>query len=201
LILQYDRTVRQFSEWRAFVRNAAQSEITVDQIADVPDIVATVVNELKTPDAEKFIDPVIPESLRGVESPIVEIDAVQKVAGKQLADDLLESINNIFKRVAELALALETAVIGPTSSWVVGTARQSAEAFGKEAQKSIVKEFGKLGRDTGPAVGRFLRRLAKLAIFGGITAKGGSLLLPHLFASFPNLFGWLEPVLRFLKIL
>jgi hypothetical protein len=87
------------------------------------------------------------------------------------------------------------------TSWVDSTARKSIAEFGKQAQKSLIKEFGKLGKATGPALGRFLKRIAKATIYGGSAAGGGVLLFRRLFTLYPDTFGWLESALRFLHLM
>jgi hypothetical protein len=201
MILQYDRTVRQFPKWRAFVRNAAEQKLTTEQIAEVPQIAETVVAELQTDDAREFVDPQIPDTLQMAQAPIVDWEEVLSAGNEQLAEDVLESINNVLKRTVELSLALKSAGIDPVVSWTGTTTKKSFEEFGKEAKKSIVKEFGNLGQATGPALGRFLKRIAKVTTYGGTAAGGGVLLLQRLFTLFPDTFGWLEPALRFLHLL
>ncbi len=201
LMLQYDRTVRQFPKWRAFVRNAADQRLTNEQIEEVPRVIESLIEELKTKDAQEFIEQSIPETLQATSAPIADWDETLRSGNEQLAEDLLESANNILKRTAELALALKSAGIDPIASWSSTTAKESLETFGKEAKKSIVKEFGKFGKATGPALGRFLKRLAKITTYGGASTGGSVLLLHRLFGLYPETFGWLEPVLRFLHLL
>jgi hypothetical protein len=201
LILQYDRTVRQFPKWRAFIRNAAEQSLTASQVSEVPDIADSIVVELRTDDAKEFVDQAIPDSLQVAQAPIVEWENDIEAGKVQLAEDLLESVNNVLKRTVELSLAMKSAGIDPITSWLGKTAKKSIEEFGAEATKSITKEFGKLGKAAGPALGRFLKRLSKVTIVGGATTSGGALLLPRLFSQFPDIFGWLEPALRFLHLL
>ncbi len=167
----------------------------------MPQIVETVVTELQTDDAREFVDPAIPEALEATRAPIVDWEETLTVGNEQLAEDLLESINNVLKRTVELSLALKSAGIDPLTSWAGTTAKKSVEEFGKESEKSIIKEFGKLGKATGPALGRFLKRASKATTYGGVGGGGGVLLLQHLFTSYPEIFGWLEPALRFLHLL
>jgi hypothetical protein len=201
LLLQYDRTMRQFPAWRAFKRNAADSELNPEQIAEVPDIVEAVVAELKTDAVSEVIEPAIPRSLEEVARPIVDWEGMLRSGQEQLADDLLESINNILKRLAELALALKASGIDPIVSWAKGTAEQSAQVYSDKARKSLVKEFGKMGDATGPALGRLLKRLAKVVTYGTPSIGGSAWLLPRLVANYPDKFGWLEPILRSLNLL
>jgi hypothetical protein len=201
LALQYERSVRQFPKWRAFVRNAAERKLTSEQIAEVPQVVETVVAELQTDDAREFIDSAIPNSLQAARVPIVEWEEGLAAGNEQLAEDLLESINNVLKRTAEFALALKSAGIDPVASWVGSTGKDSFEVFSKEAKKSIVEEFGNFGKAAGPALGRFLKRLAKITTYGSAAAGSGALLLRRLVTLYPETFGWLEPVLRFLHLL
>lgn len=63
LVLHFDRTVRQFPKWREFVRNAQQDGLTAEQATEVPAITEAMVQALRDEDAEKFIDPTIPQAL------------------------------------------------------------------------------------------------------------------------------------------
>jgi hypothetical protein len=200
LAFQYERSVRQFPKWRAFVRNAAERKLTTEQIAAAPQVVEIVIAELQTADAREFVDPTIPNSLLAARAPIVDWEEALSEGNEQLADDLLESINNVFKRTAEFALALKSAGIDPIASWARSTAGDSFEILGKEAKKSIVKEFGNFGKAAGPALGRFLKRMTKITTYGGAAAGGAGVLLQRLVTLYPETFGWIEPVLRFLHL-
>ncbi len=201
LMLQYDRTVRQFPKWRSFVRNAADQKLSAEQIEEVPQVVESIVAELKSTDAGEFIEAAVPDALRETAAPIVDWEEMLRDGNEQLAEDLLESVNNVLKRTAEFALALKSAGIDPIASWTGETARESIKVYSVEARKSITKEFGKFGKATGPALGRFLKRLTKITTYGGASAGSSALLLQHLFKLYPGTFGWLEPVLQFLHIL
>ena len=181
LILQYDRTVRQFPQWREFVRNASDLGLTGEQISHVDHLLDEFVPELGSEDASRFIDPSISVALQDTRSSVAFADWKHVVeAGKdRLAADLIESVNNVLKRVAEVALALHSSAI----RWVGSTLHGAVEAFGAKAQESIIREAGKFGEGAGPALGRFLRRAVLVITGSGLIAQ----------------FGWLEPVVRFLR--
>jgi hypothetical protein len=156
LTLHFDRTVRQIPKWREFVRNAADKRLTPEQSAEVPNLAKDVVEALRDEDAREFVDPSIPEALQllqaplqpagenGTDRPPLENDQIKP----GLAEDILESINNVIKRAVEP---------------VIGTAKEMASGYAKEARKSLVTESERRGKETGPAITKWLKR----AIFGG----------------------------------
>jgi hypothetical protein len=200
LILHYDRTVRQFPKWRAFVRNANDQTLTSEQVAGASQIVESIAVELETNDAHEFVEVQVSSALRSAAAPIIDWQNEIQFGSEQLAEDLLESVNNVLKRTVELALAIKGAS-GWDGSWISSTSADAFAAFSREAKKSIVSEFGKLGKGVGPALGRFLKRLAKVSLYGGGASGSSALLVTRLFTLYPDTFGWLEPILRFLHLM
>lgn len=191
LLLQFDRTARQFPKWRAFIQNAARVRLTPDQIAEVPRLVEPIVAELESPEGQAVVDPAIPQALRNLVRPIglTEQEAEALDAGMDaLAVDVLESINNILKSLAEPALVVGAA------------AKRYARGFLKEADKSLEKQFKQWGKGVGPALDRLLKRLTKVTVYGGSGLTGAAFLLKRLYKVFPEQFGWLESLLRFLEL-
>jgi hypothetical protein len=64
-----------------------------------------------------------------------------------------------------------------------------ASGYADEARKSLVKEAQQLGKETGPAVTKWVKR----AIYGG-----GA--LAALMQAFPTTFHWLEAIKPFLHL-
>jgi hypothetical protein len=100
LRLHFDRTVRQFPKWRAFVRNANKDRLTPERAAEVPAIAEMTVEILRDEDAQEFADAAIPNALESLNGPLAPampgdghpLDPIE--AGYALlAEDILESIN------------------------------------------------------------------------------------------------------------
>jgi hypothetical protein len=110
----FDRAVRQFAKWRDFVSNTEKDRLTAEQAANVSALADWMVAALREDEARNLIDPVIPSRLEVFQAPLqnyierAEQQALGAIeAGKLLlANDLLESIDNIAKRTAEAALEI-----------------------------------------------------------------------------------------------
>ena len=198
LTLHFDRTVRQFPKWRAFVRNANKDRLTSERAAEVSAIAEVTVENLRDEDAQEFADAAIPNALESLNAPLAPAIAGDgqrldpfEAGYALLAEDVLESINNILKATAEGLLVCATS--GKAAAKAIGsTAKETAAEFASEARKSIVDEGKRLGKGTGPALTKWGKRI----FFWGSTAAAPSLarLLVH---SFPEKFGWLQPVMDF----
>ncbi|MGB6325696.1 MAG: hypothetical protein WBG11_07955 [Methylocella sp.] len=198
LTLHFDRTVRQFPKWRAFVRNANKDRLTSERAAEVPAIAEVTVEILRDEDALEFADAAIPNALESLNAPLAPsiaddgqpLDPIE--AGYALlAEDVLESINNILKATAEGLLVCATSSKAAAKA-IGSTAKETAAGFASEARKSIVDEGKRLGKGTGPALTKWGKRI----LFSGATAAAPSFarLLIH---AFPEKFGWLQPVMDF----
>jgi len=97
-------------------------------------------------------------------------------------------MNNIFKRIAEAALA-----IGSRTTTVVNSSASTLRKVGKQYAKGIGQGFVKAAATQGPKDGerifKWLRRLTIISTGVGI----GRLMVPY-----PQVFSWLEPIIRFL---
>ncbi|RAI44433.1 hypothetical protein CH341_09180 [Rhodoplanes roseus] len=196
LLLQFDRTARQFPKWRAFIQNAARASLTSDQIEEVPLLVEPIAAALESAEGQSVVDPAIPRALRALARPIglteQEAEALDD-AMDALAFDVLESINNILKSLVEPLLG---AAVGTGAA-----VKRYAKGFLTEADKSVEKQFKQWGKDVGPALDHLLKKLKKVTVYGGGTATGSGFLLPRLYQVFPEQFGWAEPVLKFLGLI
>ncbi len=213
LTLHFDRTVRQFPKWREFVRNANKDRLTPEQAAEVPNLAQKMVDALRDEDAREFIDPPIPAALEKLQAPLkadgenavqAQLPAI-RTEGLLLAEDTVESINNILKEAVAAALADAKVPVALSRAKVVGkkvakgigaTAKAAASGYADEAQKSVVKEAKRLGKETGPAVTRWVKRLVFGCKVAGGTA-GGSGLAYVLIHAFPDKFQWLQPLIAF----
>jgi hypothetical protein len=157
--------VRQFPKWREFVRNANKDRLTSERAAAVPAIADVTVEILRDEDAQEFADAAIPNALESLNAPLAPtiagdgqpLDPIE--AGYALlAEDVLESINNILKATAEGLLVCATS--GKAAAKAIGsTAMETAAGFASEARKSIVDEGKRLGKGTGPALTKWGKRI------------------------------------------
>ena len=111
-ILQFDRTMRQSEAWRDFKRNAQELKLTDAQARQTAELASAAAATLRNDEAGDFVDPFVPQVLEQLADPRSRWpdDALAEIeTGKEeLAADLIESTNNIFKAVAEVALPVVT---------------------------------------------------------------------------------------------
>jgi hypothetical protein len=114
--------------------------------------------------------------------------------GSSLAQDILESVNNVLKTVATAALApIEGAKTRLLP--IAETLNEASEAFSDHAKRSVVSEARRLGDRFGPGTTLWARRLILLA-----TATGGAPTLTHwIIQRFPSTYGWLEPIIGYIN--
>jgi hypothetical protein len=130
---------------------------------------------------------------------IAEDDGRQDVieAGKELlAADLVESVNNILKPIAEAALPLATTAARRAGSIAGKTAKSYADGI----EKGAVAEAKKVGKTHGAAIVKWLNRLVVTGSLGG-AGYGSFVGLSKLIAQYPEAFQWLPHVLKFLESL
>jgi hypothetical protein len=137
--LHFDHTVRQFPKWRDFVRNAEKDRLTLNEAAEVPALANMIIAALREDEARNLVDPAIPSALEFFHVPLqsgIERAARQPLGTLEasellLANDLLESINNITKLTAEAAL--EFKYFGPPNG---------KTNFANDAVSSVEKDSG-----------------------------------------------------------
>jgi len=176
LTLHFDRTVRQFPKWRDFVRNAQEDRLTAEQVAEVPALANAMISALREDEPGILIDPTVPSALEALQAPLQrEIERLEQAldpieSGKLLlAEDIVESVDNIMKRIAEAALTIKNFGSEYGQKW--------KEGFAKEALSSAKKDGGKA----------FI--WMKRTLIGIMTGTPALALLSQ--------FGWLKPLLHF----
>jgi hypothetical protein len=206
LVLQCERTMRQSPLWRDFKRNAEKVTLTAGQIAAAGPLAATTANTLREGEAQEFVDAPVPAALEELTQTLQQVsapgegpfDAIE--AGNELlAADLIESVNNVLKPIAEAALNAAVAAgkaLGEAGKTLAGAGQDFAVGFGKGLRKAAKKE----GPKAGEKAFKWLQRLAIAGAVGGAGAAGGVFAeLGRLIAKFPQAFEWLERVLHFIK--
>lgn len=138
------------------------------------------------------MDPSIPEAL----DQLAELPAFTGPAfdGDEaldlLAPDILESINNILKPIAAIAMGNTRAFAS-----LIG---DMANAFGKEARKGLVNEAKKTGKAFAPWMVKWATRILKTGTWGTGASTAASHSAAALVKAYPETFAWLEPILALL---
>jgi hypothetical protein len=201
LTLHFDRTMRQSPSWREFKRNAAKASLTAQQVADAVPLAKAAATALREEDAQEFVDPDLPQA---VERLAESLSVMERAAsdslpedivesGKDLlAADLIDSVNNILKRIAEAALTVATPT-GAVLSAAGSTLKEASEKYATGAGKGFIRAAKKQGPTDGEKAFKWLRHVA---ISGGVSAVGWSVGLGHLLEKFPDAFGWLLRLLH-----
>ena len=197
LALNFDRTLRQSALWREFRRNAAKDVLSPDQIRTAFVLASDVAAALRRDEAKDLVDPAIPQTLVEVAEPLrtkaltnAELSKEIIEAGQELlAYDLIESANNILKGIFQAAIWTR----------ISDAAKDAGDAFTDEALKSVVAEAKRLGKNVGPALSKWTRRL----ILGGVGSAAyyiaGQPFIVWLLTNFPQAFKWLESAAHFLS--
>ncbi len=188
LNLHFDRVLRQFPKWREFKRNAAKDLLTGVQLAAAAPISHDAAASLSSEAAMPFVDPRIAKELEALAATLQQSgqgDAAADpvAAGKELlVEDIVESINNTLKPVAEAALA------------------------GGAAAKEVVQEYAKglaeglksAARKHGPKDGEAIFKWARRFLIGGGGGVAAGAFIQRLIQVFPEKFAWLDAVIKFL---
>lgn len=146
LLLQFDRTMRQSPLWREFKRNAAKETLSAEQVKESVSLARQAARALEQKEAKDFVDPAVPHSLQQLAeaSNIVSVEGTPSVdastsAQELLAVDLVESVNNTLKPIAEAALASAARAEKRAAS----AAGKMAGAYASEFEKGAVAEAKK----------------------------------------------------------
>lgn len=186
LTLQFSRTMRQFPRWREFKRNAEKDQLSGNQIENIVASASEFVALLEEEEAQQFIDPILPGALEELGEPIVPdteaigSDVIDKGV-ELLAEDLLESIDNTLKALAEAALF----ALAPLGRGVQGY----ADGVGRGFQSEAVAQ----GKKDGQRLFKWVRRLL---VTGGLA---GVAWLTGLLNAFPSKFSWLASLIEYLS--
>jgi hypothetical protein len=197
---QYERTMKQSPLWRDFISNAAKATLTPDQVKAAGPLAATAAKALRQEEARAFVDAPVPAALEGLIPGRLEppFDAIE-AGSALLAADLVESVNNVLKPVAEAALTAALA-----SGRALGKAGTTLARAGLDYVSGVGEGIDKAAKEEGPKDGekafKWLRRLA-IAAAAGVGAAGAGVFaeLGQLIAKFPEAFEWLERVLHFIR--
>ena len=207
VMVHYDRVLKQFPKWRAFIATAGGSPLTIGQQQQVHIFAVQIAEELRAPELEgdrgPIIDPTIADTIDSVasgeilpseqvvpssvgeHSRVPEIDWQQTLdqSNELLAQDLLASVDNLLKRVAEPALAFAMANTAKVGRWI----GNKASRFGKAADASLDNTMTELGKSVGPTLVKWLKRGSLMSLLYAAAQR------------FPDALSWLKAVLDLLK--
>ena len=197
LSLQFERTIRQSPAWRTFKANASKQKITKDQISQIEPLAADATMALSRDEATEFIDDLVPHRLGALVTLLAQKLAEQPNAYPPeniqddldtLAFDVLESLNNILKRIAQAAVI---------SAEVAGrVAGEAGRKFGRRYAETLPVAAGDYGEKAAKLTVQWLLRFA---VVGAASAIGAALgagvpaaTISALIVTFPATFGWLK---------
>jgi hypothetical protein len=171
LALQFHRTMKQAPSWREFKHNVAQQTLSSEQIAAARPLAGEAARALRDQD---FVDPAVPESLEQLADAVQNAEDegrldVIEAGEEQLAADLIESVSNVLKRLAEVALPLAAA------------ASTRAGSIASKAGKALVDSF-----EEGVVAGA--KRVGKTCGYGLVTWLSGHGFIKLLIAQYPDAF-------------
>jgi hypothetical protein len=198
LTLHFDRTMRQSPVWREFKQNAAKQALTEQQISEAPALAKEMARALKDDDARQFVDPALPEAIELLADKTLQPTSSEgsgaSGAEELLAADLIDSVNNVLKRIAEAAIAT-TKPLASAGAAAGATLSKASKGFVTEYGKGLVRGAKKEGKRAGEDTAKWLRRIV---FYGGSAAAGAKFGLPALIAKFPTIADWLTKISHFL---
>lgn len=122
LTLAYDRTLRQFPRWRAFVRNASKHGARKTDATQLAKAVMSISQALADKAATEFVAQEIPRTMETLSSPIIATGEPRERTAhnvEQRIADVLESTNNILKRIAESGIELKMVPVPAKGAGIV----------------------------------------------------------------------------------
>jgi hypothetical protein len=181
LSLQFGSVMNQFPNWRDFKCVANSGKLSAEQVKEAQKVVA-LANDVLRPFPEA-ISADIPDQLQELAKPLFAVDeapAFDPIAAGMdlLAKDVLESFNNVLKRIAQGALAFK---FGAGKIAGKGWTR-----FVKGIEKGVEEAAEKAGKRFGKAL--------VATLVGAPFATGFGWLV----ATFPDRFGWLKRIVDLL---
>jgi hypothetical protein len=198
MTLAFERTLRRFPKWVDFTREPSIEKVSAAEAQDISKVAEALSDILRAPESQIIVDAILPDALRDLSMALA--DGARRNAERPdpielgyelLAQDVLESVNNTLKRIAEGALAVTSLAGKKAGSY--------AKEFGEGADESLRKSSRKAGEAVGPAVVKLLKR----SLYVGVGVAGGTLSAPTLVTwltlHYPQMYAWLEPVIAFLK--
>lgn len=192
----FERMVRQFPEWRAYVQIAERDRLDAGQREAAPTLAAAFAASLGGEDARANVEPEIAEALEAMSR---ALDAARDEfredhlpsAANTMAEDIVASIGNILKLMAETVLNAATGV--------AKTMTKAGAGYAKALGESVLDQAEKEGKKDGERLVKWAKRIF-VAAGGALAAKGAGLptVIALLIAQYPQL-SWLQPVITFIS--
>ncbi len=179
IVLAFDRTLKQAPKWKQFKRNAAELHLSEEEKRVVPEFLQAFVDVLREPDVAALVASEVPDELERLQNPEVtpEWNGDLSEASEERLEDAVESASNITK--------------GLLGRFFGGIETGVGDDLPELAGESIGKEIRKQTEEVGPNITKAVKKFVKwAAASGGLTGGAGVAL---------SQFGWLQPVLDFLK--
>lgn len=188
--LSFERTMRQFPAWRAFMENSEKDRLSGEQIQAVPAMTRGIAQTLRDEAVATHIDPVIPEYLDTMAQTITDkLSESELPAGAEaLAADAIESVNNIAKLIVGSVLRPGRKVLQEVVEANVGY----ASAMWKGYKNGLIGRGSKRG-DT--LAGWQDHLFGAIVSVIGLQTAAFATPLPEMY---PHAFGWLPAVIAFL---
>jgi hypothetical protein len=188
-----DQTWQQFPAWRELKAQPSKEPVPAKKAAEVVAVANELEAALQQTQVKEHVDPALPEAIKALaaplqvetERPLASSDDPLEPAKQELIADVLESVSNTLKPVAEAAMHV--------GHGVAETGAAAAREYGKEASKSFIDEAREQGRKDGRLALVWTRRLLLTTV-----TTGGMTLAQYLSGAFPEYFGWLTAVITFL---
>ena len=145
--------------WREFIQSAQKHVLTEEQITSSYRLATDTASALRMAEAADFIDPSLPQALDELAGPLlIRIPVsneppydVIKAGNDLLAYDVIESVNNILKRIVEAALKAKAAA-GSAARGVGSTVGQAAQVYAAGASKGFIQEAKRQGPKDGQQI-------------------------------------------------
>ncbi len=200
----FERTLRRFPRWLDFTREPPIANISAQDAHDISRAVQALSAVLRAPESLNIVDPILPDALDRISAPL-DLAAQRREArgdpielGMELwARDVLESVNNTFKLVAALALAVKFGA-AKGAEFAGKKLGSYATQFGSHADQSLLKSSAQLGDKVGPAIVKLAKWSMRATIGGAVLQSQGPPLAAWLVQHYPQMFSWLEPFATFL---
>lgn len=181
LSLQFGSVVNQFPNWRDFKRVANSDKLSAEQLNEAQKVVA-LANDILRPFPEA-ISADIPDQLQELAKPLFtagEAPAFDSISAGMdlLAEDVLESFNNVLKRIAQGALAF----------------RFGAEKIAGKGWTGFVKGTEKGVEEAAEKAGKRFGKVLVATLVGTPLVTGAT----WLWTTFPDKFGWLKRIIDLL---
>ncbi len=198
-LLALDLTLKKFPKWKEFAAEQGPS-VTPEQAETTVILSHVVADDLRAPGIAEHVDPVVPQTLDALAERSKEIGGgiaqMHQPAQAEAARDQLESVNNLLKLAASIALAANNLGnlassalkhLGAPAKALAGTvktgAKYASDKMWEGAKEPLDNFFKESGKKLASSAVAFLKLMTPFAA-------------GWLMAEFPTMFSWLKPILQ-----